>query len=167
MAPGRAERSLTLLAACLLLAGTPFGQAQAETHLCTSGEKLIFSCTAGQHLASICASADFSAKTGRLRFRYGRPDHPESEWPDDAGKTPSISKGKLFYANKLGTYLRIEQDNNSIVVFSVPERASGLVVTHGRRIGDKQLCRKVTQVDFNTLPVPVGEIFAISGIVDR
>jgi hypothetical protein len=46
--------------------------ASAADTLCTSEENVIFTCTAGLKIASVCASKDLSPTKGYLQSRYGK-----------------------------------------------------------------------------------------------
>lgn len=66
--------------------------------MCKAGEKEIFSCTTkAKKTASLCASADFSAKGGTLQYRFGTPAKVELQYPD----TPQPAAGKFFFSSTM------------------------------------------------------------------
>jgi hypothetical protein len=54
--------------------------ALADTH-CTNTEKVVFSCSFGKKMVSICASSDLSASAGYMQYRFGAKDKVELQYP--------------------------------------------------------------------------------------
>ena len=64
---------------CLTLIA--FSQAAlADTH-CSNTEKVVFSCSFGKKMVSICASSDLSASAGYMQYRFGAKDKVELQYP--------------------------------------------------------------------------------------
>lgn len=142
-------------------------EAPVALHLCTPKETVLFACETGKNLASVCASANFSAKAGSIQFRYGTVDAVEIAWPEVQSAPHDVTKGNLFYANKLGTYLRFRKGKGSFVVFSVSGKSSGLVIERDMKVSKKRICQKSTMAEIANLPLPISEIIAVSGVVEK
>jgi hypothetical protein len=54
--------------------------ALADTH-CSNTEKVVFSCSFGKKMVSICASSDLSASAGYMQYRFGAKDIVELQYP--------------------------------------------------------------------------------------
>jgi hypothetical protein len=55
----------------IICSAFPLLARSADTGLCTSEEKVIFSCTIGKKTLSVCASKDLSSNSGYLQYRFG------------------------------------------------------------------------------------------------
>jgi hypothetical protein len=138
--------------------------AHAVEHLCTAEEKVLFACETGKRLASVCAAANFSAKSGYIQFRYGTPKEIEIEWPKERSNRRYVTKGNLFYLGKFGVYLRFKRDRESFVVFGVPGRSNGLVIEKNNIVREKRICKESAMADFNDIPLPIADVIAVSGV---
>lgn len=164
------KNSGVAITVCLLtFFGMPAGALEAPhvLHLCSPEERVLFACETGKQLASVCASAHFSARTGYIQFRYGTSDEVEIEWPEERVTRHHATKGNLFYANTIGTYLRFRKNRGSFVVFSVSGKSSGLVIEQDAKILKKQVCQKSAMTEIGDLPIPTSEIIAVSGIAEK
>ncbi|WDZ97163.1 hypothetical protein Herbaro_05045 [Herbaspirillum sp. WKF16] len=87
-----------LLALVALLQAHAAHAAPPVPTMCLPGEKEIFSCaTRAKKTASLCASADFSAKGGTLQYRFGAPGKTELQYPD----TPQPAAGKFLFSSTM------------------------------------------------------------------
>ena len=55
----------------IICSAFPLLARSADTGLCASEEKIIFSCAIGKKTLSVCASNDLSSSTGYLQYRFG------------------------------------------------------------------------------------------------
>jgi hypothetical protein len=52
-----------------------------SSYLCGSNEQVVFGCTAGDKMISVCASQTFNSTTGYVQYRYGTKSKIELEYP--------------------------------------------------------------------------------------
>jgi hypothetical protein len=95
-----------------LLLPSPIFAASAYTH-CKPGETIVFSCSTGSRVLSVCASPDISKNAGYLQYRYGLKDNPEFVYPETPqhpaglftpGTQPLAGGGMTFLQFKNGAY---------------------------------------------------------------
>jgi hypothetical protein len=55
-----------------------------EETMCYPHEEIYFSCAVGSKIVSVCASGNISPKNGYVKYRFGRPDKPELEYPTES-----------------------------------------------------------------------------------
>lgn len=60
-----------LIISLVLLSSTSTLAAELKPSLCSSSEKIVFSCSIKKKIVSLCATPDITAKTGRLTYRFG------------------------------------------------------------------------------------------------
>jgi hypothetical protein len=77
---------LVLNLSLLALAAAPALAHDTRPNLCTGDEVVVFACSIGPKLVSLCATPDLGETTGRLTYRFGRKGavelvHPEAEGP--------------------------------------------------------------------------------------
>lgn len=93
-----------------------------ESH-CQEQEQIIFSCSLGKKMVSVCASTDFSSSSGYLQYRFGQKNALELAFPALTEFTrphPSIQARTLMFAGGGGAYLRfIAGDYNYIVYTAI------------------------------------------------
>jgi hypothetical protein len=124
-----------LLAACIAPASWA-GGAEGVPVRCQDGEQALFACSAGRKQVAVCASRDFSASTGYVQYRYGKPDRAELVLPR-APQAPasSASSGALAFSGGGGGWLRFNAGDTEYVVFSAVSSSwgekSGVVVERG------------------------------------
>ena len=142
-------------------------ESSAVRSLCTQNEILLFTCEKDHKLASVCASTSFSSRKGYIQFRYGVADAIEIEWPEKGSSHQYVTKGNLFYSSKMGTYLRFLKNRESYVVFSVPRTITGLVIERNSRVSEKWACPKDSMAESGTLPLPISDTIAVSGVDEK
>jgi hypothetical protein len=116
-----------------LMAAGPSARA-AETSLCPTQEKVIFSCPAGRDTISVCATPDFGAAQGLLTYRFGR-DGKEFSLPatpavkdkpaDDKAAGPKVYSRALMFSGGGGAYLRFTNEGYSYIVFTAVGKGWG------------------------------------------
>jgi hypothetical protein len=92
----------------------------AESH-CRAPEHVIFSCSLGKKMVSVCASADLSTTTGYLQYRFGPKDALELAFPDLTKATPAASYVQartLMFAGGGGGYLRFVNGAHHYIVYT-------------------------------------------------
>ena len=85
---------LVFLAGACLAAGAALAAEPAERTLCQPAEAVVFSCTVGARLVSLCS---VGADPKRLSYRFGTPGHIELAYPE-AGAAGAFerSSGPLY-----------------------------------------------------------------------
>lgn len=86
------KSSVALLVAA---AAMSLAHAQTDSH-CTAAEKVVFACSTGKKLVSLCASKDISDKKGYMQYRFGEKGKTEMQFPENQ----THPKGK-FEVNRL------------------------------------------------------------------
>lgn len=125
--------------------------------LCKTGERVVFSCTAGKKMVSLCAIGQLQQDGGRLIYRFGRDaDHLELE--HGANSNPAKSSYTFDYeswakgASRTITFERGEFKyivNHAAGVFGVdggPNVASVRVLRNQKQVADIA-CHEPTAVD--------------------
>ena len=114
--------------------------------LCNVNETIVFSCSTGAKMVSVCASPDLAPKKGTVSYRFGVPGAaPEM----NIAETPGPSSRTLYGQNEAfagggGTWLRFTRDAHDYVVYSgigkwgkggaTAEKAGVSVSKDGKRI---------------------------------
>ena len=94
--------------------------AKAESH-CQKPEQIIFSCSLGKKIVSVCASHDFSSSNGYLQYRFGEKDALELAFPPliaSIQSSPYIQARTLIFAGGGGAYLRFIKEQYHYVVYT-------------------------------------------------
>lgn len=101
--------------AFILLSSSTF----AANSLCTAQEKIIFNCSTGSKLISVCASPDLAEKTGYLQYRFGPQGKPELAIPDFK-TTPKkgIHTKTIGYSGGGAAYIRFMNGDTGYVVYT-------------------------------------------------
>lgn len=128
---GKSDRVALVTSAKLLDgAAAPAADADAETDatpgaapesFCTARETVVFACRSGAKLVSVCASADASARSGYLQYRFGKPGAGAIELtlPKDARLPPASATGEnAGFSGGGGSWLRFANGSHSYVVYS-------------------------------------------------
>ena len=91
----------------------------AVASLCKADEAIIFSCSTGAHVASICATKNISKSQGSMQYRYGKGDKLDLVYPDPAGKPADVfTSGTLMFSGGGGAYLRFDNGAFRYTVFT-------------------------------------------------
>jgi hypothetical protein len=107
--------SLTILIACAL--PWPAFASSASTQ-CKAGETIVFSCSTGSRILSVCASPDVSAKAGYMQYRYGVKGKPELIYPETlAPPVHLFTPGQLSFSGGGGAYLQFKKGAFTYTVF--------------------------------------------------
>lgn len=158
---------LRKLLSLMVLASFSTAAAMAADSLCTANEKILFSCALPGQLLSVCASADISPTRGYLQLRVGQAGHLLAAWPEAEHPPKGVTKGGLIADGRLGQYVRFVVDSEAYVVFSLPGEASGLVMLVDGKVRGKNYCHSLGEDHLEDSPVPVSQVFAVSGIARR
>ena len=104
---------MTLAAAALAPASA------APVTQCQGDETIVFSCSTGSRVLSICASKDLSKNAGYMQYRYGPPGKPELVYPE-ALRHPAglFTPGTLSFSGGGGAYLKFAKPPYAYTVFS-------------------------------------------------
>jgi len=149
----------TLLIAVILSAATV---ASASDTLCTNQEKIIFSCSTGKKIVSVCASKDLSASAGTLQYRFGKKGAVEATVPAAAAHPKKHTNGNnLMYSGGGGAYLRFIKGNYGYVVYTGIGKGwekEGVAVEKGGKTISNMLCRSAAQSEIGP------DFFSKSGI---
>lgn len=107
--------------------------AELKPNLCSSSEKIVFSCSIKKKIVSLCATPDLTAKTGRLIYRFGSSiSAPELEFSSDE-LGPAASFTANFESWAKGNYSAISFRRgehtytvyNRMAVFEENDRSNG------------------------------------------
>ena len=87
--------------------------------LCKPNERVVFSCSTGEHIASVCASKVLSKTKGYLQYRNGRRDAIDLAYPDISAKPADVFlSGALMFSGGGGGWLRFEQGPFAYTIFT-------------------------------------------------
>lgn len=90
----------------------------ARTH-CEAGETIVFSCSTGTRILSLCASPDVSKTSGYLQYRYGVADKLELVFPEKLQPPGKLfTPGTLAFSGGGGAYLQFKKGAYTYTVFS-------------------------------------------------
>lgn len=150
--------------ALLLLALAPL--AQADDNFCRADEKVMFSCSSGEKLISVCTSADLGPNAGYIQLRFGKPGGDLIAWPEARYPREFVTKGELMYAGAKGVYMRFTMENTGFVVYSTkgPRGFQGLVIEQNRLVAKKYRCTTSNPETLWSAPVPVNYMISVSGL---
>lgn len=87
--------TIHLSTALLILTAASSLSAQTTTH-CAENEKIVFSCSVGKKVVSLCASQEYGAAQGWMQYRFGVPGQIEMTYPSQ--KVHPTGKFTAFYA---------------------------------------------------------------------
>jgi hypothetical protein len=87
--------------------------------LCQASERVIFSCSIGQKLVSICGSTEPTPTSGYAQYRFGIKDAPELTLPMPPTEYRSFVKGAMLtFSGGGGAYLRFANGEFSYVTYT-------------------------------------------------
>jgi len=141
-----------LLAALALLLAKP---AMAAATLCQPREKVVFACTTGKKLVSVCASEGLKPGAGAMYYRFGTKDKIELAFPE-APTMPAkfASVGSLMYSGGGATYLRLQNGGYHYVAYSGMGKGwdkQGVAVEKGGKIVANLLCKDLAGGDLESM----------------
>ena len=93
----------------------------APESFCSARESIVFACRSGAKLVSVCASADISASSGYLQYRFGKPGAGAIELTlpkDERAPSASATGENVGFSGGGGSWLRFRNGNHSYVVYS-------------------------------------------------
>lgn len=93
----------------------------APESFCSARESIVFACRSGAKLVSVCASADVSASSGYLQYRFGKPGAGAIELTlpkDERAPSASATGENVGFSGGGGSWLRFRNGNHSYVVYS-------------------------------------------------
>jgi hypothetical protein len=127
----------------LLFAAGP-GQAATSTH-CAANEGIVFSCTVGNKVVSVCASGDFAQDSGSLSYRFGPLGRPEISYPPPGQSRDVVKAGHWVFAGGGGAWLAFHRSPYRYIVYSAVGRGwhekAGLAVEKEGRLSTNLPCR--------------------------
>ena len=116
-AEGRVVAAALATLAALAVA-PPAAAAEPVTH-CKATETIVFSCSTGSRILSICASKDLSKNSGYMQYRYGPAGKPELVFPELPRHPAGVfTPGTLTFSGGGGTYLKFAKPPYTYTVFS-------------------------------------------------
>lgn len=140
----------------------------AESH-CRVQEQIVFSCLVGKKMVSVCASADLSATSGYLQYRFGQKHALELVFPDLTKATPAASYVQartLMFAGGGGGYLRFINGAHHYIVYTAIGKGwgakDGVAVEQNGQLVANLECRDIPVSKLSE------EFFSLAGLaVDR
>ena len=96
------------------IASAPAADA-ATPSLCGAREQIIFACSTGAHIVSICASADGKS----LQYRFGVSNHLDIAYPDAGTPAASVfTSGMMMFSGGGGAWLRFTRGPFAYTAFT-------------------------------------------------
>ncbi len=96
--------------------------AKGQTSFCTSEEAVIFACSTGSKLVSVCEAKTATRTRGHLQYRFGKPNSNEPlelMLPEDFVPANKAATGEFMpFAGGAGSWLRFNKGAFSYVVYS-------------------------------------------------
>jgi len=141
----------------------------ADVHksLCQTKEKVVFSCSTGKKLISVCASENLSSSAGYVQYRFGTNEKLEFSFPEPKAHPDSFStKGILAYSGGGAGYMRLNKGAYSYVVYSGMGQGwdkQGVAVEKNGKLLSNILCKDTSIKNngpetFDKYPIPIDEI---------
>jgi hypothetical protein len=132
--------------------------------LCNTGEAVVFSCSTGKKIISVCASENLSANSGYVHYRFGAKEKIELSFPDNQSH-PSlyVTSGNLMYSGGGGAYMRFNNGAYSYVVYSGMGKGwdkEGVAVEKNGKLLSNIVCKDTSVGVFGS------EFFTANGIPD-
>lgn len=134
--------------------------------LCTSNEKVVFSCTLkSSRIVSLCSSPELTKDKGYLQYRFGLPGKIELEFPKEREKSQQVFKYTHYFRAQVDlTEISFTSDGYQYSIFDDyngeerPTRtAQGVKVTPPNNGKEVTLgCRDRAKADYSSL----GDVFA-------
>ena len=107
---------------------------------CAPSQRALFSCSTGTKTISVCGSTDWSANSGLLQYRFGRPVAVEFSYPPAGADWRSIVRGgTLMFSGGGGAFLSFTKVPYRYTVYSATgqgwgSKAGVVVEKDGKRI---------------------------------
>jgi hypothetical protein len=109
--------------------------------LCSGKEKVVFSCSIGKKVVSVCEAEGAS---GRVQYRFGPLGAPELVWPENPASRQGVTAGSLMYSGGGGAYIRFAKSGTRYVVYSGEGQGwskEGVAVEQGSKITANLPCK--------------------------
>jgi len=121
-------------------------QAVAVESHCTDDETVIFNCSVGKKIVSVCASKKLSTASGYLQYRFGPKGLPELVYPEATMPPGSLVQADtLTFAGGGGAYIRFKRDHYGYVVYTAIGRGwgekAGITVEKDNRLQVNLACK--------------------------
>ena len=113
----------------------------APTH-CGSDENVVFSCSAGKKVASLCASRDLTKNLGYMQYRFGPIGAPEMTFPSNRDHpSKQFKHANLMYSGGGGHILWFKSGDFAYTMYSAMlkggEEPTGVLVQKaGKRVAN-------------------------------
>jgi hypothetical protein len=116
----------------------------ATQSLCAAGQQVVFACSVGAKLVSVCASGDLTAGVGLLNYRFGPPGKPEMTYPDGPWRE-LVRSGTWMFSGGGGAWLAFHRDSFRYIVYTAIGRGwgekSGVAVEQNGKVISNLPCR--------------------------
>jgi hypothetical protein len=96
-----------------------------DTH-CSEQEQIVFSCSLGKKIVSVCASSDLSSNNGYLQYRIGQRNAPELVLPIATAPGQHIQARTLMFSGGGGSYLRFINGAYHYIVYTAIGKGWGV-----------------------------------------
>ena len=97
----------------------------ADTH-CNEQEQIVFSCSLGKKIVSVCASSDLSLNNGYLQYRIGQGNTLELILPNSTKPGQHIQARTLMFSGGGGSYLRFINGDYHYIVYTAIGKGWGV-----------------------------------------
>jgi hypothetical protein len=129
--------------ALLIIAGAQ-AQGAAPSH-CSATERVIFSCSTGAKLVSVCAAGELSAGAGSLSYRFGPAGQPEMTYPPPGSWHDATRSGTWAFSGGGGAWLAFHREAFRYIVYTAVGRGwgekSGIAVEQNGKLLTNLPCR--------------------------
>lgn len=153
-----------LLVALAIVSGPVL--ASSEESLCEDGETSYFSCSGRDFVVSVCADKGFPSRKTFIHFRKQGSEDVAIDIPGVRSGLPRATKGQIFSVKGSGAYMRFDAGKTRFVIYSVTGKhgaSYGLGRVVEGRLKGKTPCVGNVHADFHGVPLPSGDVFAVSG----
>lgn len=117
---------------------------------CNEQEQIIFSCSLGKNIVSVCASKDISQNSGYLQYRFGHKNALELVFPasTETFHRANIHAQSLMFSGGGGAYLRFINGQYNYVVYTAIGKGwgtkEGVAVEKNKKRIANLICQDVT-----------------------
>jgi hypothetical protein len=117
----------------------------ANTH-CSPQEKVIFSCSTGKKIVSVCASTKLTSSSGYVQYRFGLKGTPELQYPElTSPPSQFVTGGTLTFSGGGGAYMRFAKGSYGYVVYTGIGKdweKSGIAIENNGKVEASLVCEK-------------------------
>jgi hypothetical protein len=115
---------LRIVGTVILLAATHQPGFAAATQ-CAPNERVMFSCSVGAKIVSVCAAGKLSSNTGSLSYRFGPQGKPEIDYPPASTWRGVTRSGMWTFSGGGGAWLAFHRDAFRYIVYTAVGRGWG------------------------------------------